>query len=148
MRTAARARMLEGPDLQALLIERGSLTPHERTEVQNHVRHTYAFLRQIPWGRDLGGVPEIAAKHHEYLNGSGYPNQLPAAEIPVQARMMTIADIFDALTAADRPYKKAVPIPRALDILGYEARAGKIDADILEVFIAARVFDCLNLPGS
>ena len=62
--------------------------------------------------------------------------------------MMTIADIFDALTAADRPYKKAVPIPRALDILGYEARAGKIDADILEVFIAARVFDCLNLPGS
>ncbi len=136
-----RVHLLEGPELDALLIRRGSLTPAERAEVQSHVSHTYEFLSKIPWGRALAGVPEIAGKHHEYLNGSGYPRGVAAPAIPIQARMMTIADIFDALTAADRPYKKAVPVDRALDILGLEAKAGKIDPEILDVFIAARVFE-------
>ncbi len=137
-------RVLDDAHLSALLIPRGSLTEVERAEVQNHVRHTYEFLRQIPWGKALARVPEIAGKHHEYLNGTGYPHGAAADAIPLQARMMTVADIFDALTAADRPYKRAVPVDKALDILHAEARAGKLDRDVLGVFVEARVFERLG----
>jgi len=95
---------------------------------------------RIPWGRSLALVPEIAAKHHEYLDGSGYPSQIPEPQIPLQARMMTVADIFDALTASDRPYKKAVPVTDALDILHAEQKRGKLDPDVLQLFIEARIF--------
>jgi HD-GYP domain-containing protein (c-di-GMP phosphodiesterase class II) len=137
--------ILDDELLQALLVPRGSLTRSEREEVESHVRHTYNFLIQIPWGRALARVPEIAGKHHEYLNGSGYPGRLPAEDIPIQARLMTVADIFDALTAADRPYKRAVPVAKALDILHLEADAGKVDRDALEAFIEARVYERLGL---
>jgi HD-GYP domain-containing protein (c-di-GMP phosphodiesterase class II) len=110
------------------------------------VTHTYNFLVRIPWGRDLQNVPDIAGKHHEYLDGSGYPSREHAAAIPLQARMMTVADIYDALTASDRPYKRAVPMPQALEILRGEASAGKVDADVLDLFIGARVFDMLGVP--
>ncbi|MEK7303411.1 MAG: HD domain-containing phosphohydrolase, partial [Pseudomonadota bacterium] len=80
-------------------------------------------------------LPEFAYAHHEKLDGSGYPRGLVQADIPVPARMMTISDIYDALTAPDRPYKLAVSVERALDILGAEARANKIDAALLQVFI-------------
>src|SRR5262249_4523979 len=93
-----------------LSIPRGSLSAEERREIESHVTHTFRFLSQIPWTRDLRRVPEIAYAHHEKLDGKGYPRAIPAAEIPVEARIMTIADIFDALTASDRPYKKAVPV--------------------------------------
>ncbi len=132
--------LLRGNELDALLIRRGSLTEAERVEIQHHVTHTYDFLVRIPWGRSLAKVPEIAAKHHEYLDGSGYPSRLPSNDIPLQARMMTVADIFDALTASDRPYKKAVPVPLALDILGAEQARGKIDADVLELFLEAKIY--------
>jgi HD-GYP domain-containing protein (c-di-GMP phosphodiesterase class II) len=85
-------------------------------------------------------VPEIAGKHHEYLDGSGYPNNIDGGGIPLQARMMTVSDIFDALTAADRPYKRAVPIDKALDILRSEVRSGKVDGDVLDLFVDARVW--------
>ncbi|HET6584235.1 MAG TPA: HD domain-containing phosphohydrolase [Nannocystaceae bacterium] len=133
-------------ELFALTVERGSLTPSERVEIQQHVTHTYDFLVRIPWSRDLQGVPEIAGKHHEYLDGTGYPARLPAPAIPLQARMMTVADIFDALTASDRPYKRAVPVPHALDILRAEAGAGKVDARVLDLFVEARVFEALGVP--
>jgi response regulator RpfG family c-di-GMP phosphodiesterase len=133
-------------DLLALTVRRGSLTASERDEIQQHVTHTYNFLVRIPWGRDLQGVPDIAGKHHEYLDGSGYPARVAAGGIPLQARMMTVADIFDALTASDRPYKRAVPMPQALEILRGEASAGKVDRDVLDLFIGARVFDCLGVP--
>jgi len=139
-------RPIGDDELFALTVQRGSLTPAERVEIQHHVTHTYNFLVRIPWGRDLQGVPDIAGKHHEYLDGTGYPQQLPGPEIPLQARMMTVADIFDALTAADRPYKRAVPVARALDILRAEVRAGKVDADVLDLFVQARVFDALGVP--
>ena len=131
-------------DLLALTVRRGSLTAAERTEIQQHVTHTYNFLVRIPWGRALAAVPEIAGKHHEYLDGSGYPGRVMATAIPLQARMMTVADIYDALTASDRPYKRAVPMPQALEILRGEASAGKIDAEILDLFIGARVYECLE----
>ncbi len=136
-----------GPgELLALTVQRGSLTPAERVEIQHHVTHTYNFLVRIPWGKHLAHVPDIAGKHHEYLDGTGYPMRLPAPAIPLQARMMTVADIFDALTASDRPYKRAVPIPHALDILRDEVRAGRVDADVLGLFVQARVFESLGVP--
>ena len=127
-------------------MQRGSLTPDERVEIQQHVTHTYNFLVRIPWGKHLAQVPDIAGKHHEYLDGTGYPQRLPAPAIPLQARMMTVADIFDALTASDRPYKRAVPVPHALDILRDEVRVGRVDADVLGLFVEARVFDSLGVP--
>ena len=102
--------------------------------------HTYEFLRKIPWGRDFSNVPQIAAKHHEKLDGSGYPTSARESEIPTQTRIMTISDIYDALTASDRPYKKAVPVERALDILNMEVKAGKLDKELYEIFIASNVY--------
>jgi HD-GYP domain-containing protein (c-di-GMP phosphodiesterase class II) len=127
-------------EVAALQVLRGSLTPAERQQIESHVDHTLAFLQTIPWGRSLRKVPQIAAAHHELLNGAGYPAGLRGAEIPVEARMLTIADIFDALTAADRPYKAAVPVHRALGILEGEVKAGKCDADLFRVFVGAEIY--------
>jgi HD-GYP domain-containing protein (c-di-GMP phosphodiesterase class II) len=134
-------RLLADHELQFLMIRKGNLDDSERREIESHVTHTYRFLEQIPWTRELRGIPGIAYGHHEKLNGRGYPRQVAAAEIPVQTRMMTISDIFDALTASDRPYKRAVPWERALDILRLEAKDGMLDADLLGSFIDARVFE-------
>ncbi|HET9797937.1 MAG TPA: HD domain-containing phosphohydrolase [Gemmatimonadaceae bacterium] len=133
--------LLEDHELQFLMIRRGNLDENERREIEAHVTHTYRFLEQIPWTRELRDIPRIAYAHHEKLNGHGYPNRVTGLEIPVQARIMTIADIYDALTATDRPYKRAVSRDRALDILYMEAREGTIDAALLETFVGARVFD-------
>jgi hypothetical protein len=123
-----------------LSIERGTLDEQERREIESHVTHTFRFLQRIPWTRELRHVPEIAFAHHEKLNGQGYPRAIGGDAIPVQARIMTIADIYDALTASDRPYKRAVSPEQALDILQREARAGEIDADLLHTFIGSRVY--------
>ncbi len=139
--SGAERPFLTDGEAAALQIPRGSLTPSERTAIEEHVVHTYHFLKQIPWGHSFRDVPEIAGAHHEKLDGSGYPSHKPASAIPVPARMMTISDIFDALTASDRPYKKAVPLDKALDILGYEVKAGKLDPVLLDVFVEAKVFE-------
>jgi HD domain-containing protein len=137
-----RRRTLLTPDEASVLaIARGSLTDAERREIQQHVVHTFQFLTRIPWTRELRRVPEIARSHHEKLDGSGYPSGSVAEHIPVQSRMMTIADIYDALTAGDRPYKKAVRAEEALDTLRHEQRAGALDPHLLELFIDARVFE-------
>ena len=128
-------------EARILAIPRGSLTPEEYEQIQSHVVHTYQFLKQIPWTKELRRVPEIARSHHEKLNGGGYPDGWRAPDIPVQTRMMTISDIFDALTSRDRPYKPAVPVERALDILGQERRSGALDGDLLQIFIAVRPWE-------
>ena len=128
-------------ELQFLMIRRGSLDENERREIESHVTHTYRFLEQIPWTPELRGIPEIALGHHEKLNGRGYPRAVSGEAIPVQTRMMTISDIFDALTAGDRPYKRAVPWRRALDILRMEAAEGMLDQHLLKSFIDARIFE-------
>ncbi len=125
----------------ALAINKGSLSERERREIESHVTHTYRFLSTIPWTSEYGMIPEIAYAHHEKLDGTGYPRGLPGVRIPVQSRIMTIADIFDALVAWDRPYKKSVSVESALDILSEEAAEGKLDAELLKVFIQARVFE-------
>jgi HD-GYP domain-containing protein (c-di-GMP phosphodiesterase class II) len=127
--------LLKEPERLNLSIPRGSLNQQERLEIESHVTHTYQFLRQIPWTKDLRRVPEIAFKHHEKLMGNGYPRSIPAEEIPPQTRIMTIADIYDALTAKDRPYKKALPHEKAVDILMADAKKGMLDMSLLNVFI-------------
>jgi HD-GYP domain-containing protein (c-di-GMP phosphodiesterase class II) len=133
--------MLDPQEFRFLSIRKGTLDPQERLEMESHVTHSFHFLSKIPWTPLMRGIPEIAYGHHEKLDGTGYPRGLSGDQIPIQARMMTIADIYDALTAQDRPYKRAVPITTALDILGNEAKDGKLDPDLLDVFIARRVYE-------
>ena len=132
---------LTPPELVSLSIPKGSLTNEDRLEIESHVTHTYRFLATIPWTSKLRRIPEIAYGHHEKLDGKGYPRQIIAPEIPIQTRIMTISDIYDALTASDRPYKKAVQASKALDILGYEAKEGKLDSALLHLFIDAKVYE-------
>lgn len=132
--------LLSEQEIALLSITHGNLSKEERKEIESHVTHTFNFLSRIPWASHLKDVPNIAYSHHEKLDGSGYPRGLKMNQIPLPARMMTIADIFDALTAWDRPYKKAVSVDRALDILEAEAKEGKIDADLVQIFIGAEIF--------
>jgi HD-GYP domain-containing protein (c-di-GMP phosphodiesterase class II) len=134
------ATLLTPAEVGVLAISRGSLTETERREIQQHVVHTFEFLSKIPWTRELRRVPEIAHSHHEKLDGSGYPRGVRGPDIPVQSRVMTIADIYDALTATDRPYKKAIRAEEALDTLRAEQRAGALDGHLLDIFIEARIF--------
>src|SRR6266850_930714 len=133
--------MLDPQEFRFLSIRKGTLDPQERLEMESHVTHSFHFLSKIPWTPLMRGVPEIAYGHHEKLDGTGYPRGLSGEQIPIQARMMTISDIYDALTAQDRPYKRAVPREKALDILKNEAGEGKLDGDLLDVFIAKRVYE-------
>lgn len=136
--------VITAAEIQQLLIPRGSLTPAERSIVESHVNYTYDFLSQIPWTKHLQDVPRIAGSHHEKLDGSGYPNSLTAIDIPIQAQIMTIADIYDALTASDRPYKPRLSHDRSLSILHQEAAAGKINKDLLALFEQRQVYIELN----
>jgi HD-GYP domain-containing protein (c-di-GMP phosphodiesterase class II) len=133
--------LLNEEEYKALSVTKGSLTENERLEIESHVRHTYQFLKMIPWTKDFKHLPDIAYGHHEKLDGSGYPRGLTSHEIPLQSKMMTIADIFDALTAADRWYKEAVPTEKALDILAYEVAEGKIDPVLFELFVEKKLFE-------
>ena len=111
--------------------------------MEQHVTQSFYFLREIPWkSTPWRDVAELAYGHHEHLDGTGYPRGLRGDEIAPQVRMMTISDVFDALTAKDRPYKSAMSIERALDILTKEfADRGKIDRDLLDVFVAKRIYE-------
>lgn len=123
-----------------LALAKGSLNPKERTEIESHVSHTFAFLSLIPWTKQLRDLPTIAYSHHEKLDGTGYPRQLAGDAIPLQSRMMTIADIYDALTAGDRPYKRGLPAERALAILETEANHGKLDSRLFRVFVDSQAW--------
>jgi hypothetical protein len=125
-----------------LAIRRGSLNPLERKEIESHVVHTYNFVSKIPWPPEFKNIPEIAAKHHEYLDGSGYPAGLRGADsIPIQARMMAIADIYDALSATDRPYKKSIPLEKTLAILEEEARNNRLDGELVKLFLRHKIHE-------
>ena len=128
----------------ALSVKRGSLSEAERLEIESHVKHSYEFLSRIPWTKDLSRVPEIAYSHHEKLNGRGYPNHRIKEDIPIESQMMGITDIFDALTAQDRPYKPALPLKKALSILHMDADNNALNKDLVDLFEKERVFDCLD----
>lgn len=140
----AKKPLLSPDEIVQLMVSRGNLTPEERAEIESHVTHTYDFLKQINWTKDLKNVPEIAYGHHEKLDGTGYPRGLNKSEIPIQAQLMTIADIYDALTAGDRPYKRALRTDAAMKILRQEAAHNKINADLLELFDHRQVFSVLG----
>jgi HD-GYP domain-containing protein (c-di-GMP phosphodiesterase class II) len=140
--------LLDAAELAALSLTRGTLDDAERREIEAHAQHSYDFLQRIPWTRELRDVPAIAWGHHERLDGRGYPRGLAGEAIPLPTRLMTIADLFDALVAADRPYKKALPVARALDILRAEAAGGALDADLVETFIVAEVWRSAPLNGA
>jgi HD-GYP domain-containing protein (c-di-GMP phosphodiesterase class II) len=137
---------LTSEEIRYLSIPRGSLDAAERRQIESHVTHSFNFLAQIPWTPEYRGIPEIARAHHEKLNGRGYPDGLTSAEIPIQAKIMTICDIFDALSAADRPYKRAVPTDRALEILKLCVRDEEIDAELFRLFLDAQVYRTAAKP--
>ncbi|HYD96150.1 MAG TPA: HD domain-containing phosphohydrolase [Noviherbaspirillum sp.] len=134
------AALLHEHEFSALSLPKGCLTAEERRQIESHVADSYSFLVLIPWTRDLASVPAIAHGHHEKLDGSGYPMGLRGPQISMQTRILTICDIYDALTAGDRPYKKAVPVEKALDLIGAECRAGHLDQRLFRVFVEARVW--------
>ncbi|MCA1994761.1 MAG: HD domain-containing protein, partial [Coleofasciculus sp. S288] len=136
--------LISQEEMLQLLVPRGNLTSQERLGIEAHVTHTYHFLKRIPWTKHLKNVPTIAYGHHEKLDGSGYPQGLKRDEIPVQTQILTIADIYDALTASDRPYKRRLPMDTALKILRQEAARNKINSDLIELFEQRQVFSVLG----
>ncbi|MGB4269301.1 MAG: HD domain-containing phosphohydrolase [Spirochaetota bacterium] len=126
--------------IKNLKIKRGSLNDDERREIESHVVHTYNFVSKIPWPPEFARIPEIAAKHHEKLDGTGYPYGLKADQIPLQARIMALADIFDALIATDRPYKPPITLEQALNIITEEAQRNKLDKDLVDLFINKKIY--------
>ena len=121
-------------EVEGLTIQYGTLTEDEWAQIKSHPAHSERFLERIPWSDDLADIPEIAGAHHEKLDGSGYPKGRTAESLPIQVRMLTVADIFDALTASDRPYRDAFSIEKAVSILHEEAESGKLDPVIVEMF--------------
>jgi len=132
--------VLTQDELRFLTIPKGSLDPDERAQIESHVIHSFNFLLQIPWTKEIREIPRIARAHHEKLNGTGYPYNLKGDQIPVQAKIMTICDMFDALSASDRPYKKAVPSERALEILEMCVKDHELDPELFQLFIEAKIF--------
>jgi HD-GYP domain-containing protein (c-di-GMP phosphodiesterase class II) len=132
--------LISSSEAKLLSIPKGSLDEKERLQIESHVVHTFNFLSKIPWTKEIRNIPIIARAHHEKLNGTGYPFKLTDVEIPMQSRMMTVSDIYDALSASDRPYKKAVPTEKALDIIGMEAKSRLVDPDVYRIFIEAEIY--------
>ncbi len=128
---------LSEDEKQALLIESGTLTEKERIIMKNHVVLGRIMLKNISFNKELENVPDWVGMHHEFIDGSGYPLGLKGDEIPFEVRLLTILDIFDALTTSDRPYRNAMKISSALEVLRDMADKGKIDPEILEIFIKA-----------
>jgi len=132
--------VLTPEEVRYLSIPKGSLSPDERAQIESHVVHSFNFLLQIPWTKQNREIPRIVRAHHEKLNGTGYPYKLRGDEIPVQAKIMTICDIFDALSASDRPYKKAVASDRALGILEMSVKDKELDPELFRLFLEAKIF--------
>ncbi len=138
-----RQPLLTSDELTSLLVLRGNLTPKEYAEIQGHALQTLNILEKIPFSKHLSQVPRFAASHHERLDGSGYPFHLTASDLPYQARILAIADIFDALTSTDRPYRSSCDYEKALQVLQEEVSRGKLDKDLVELFISQRVCDAV-----
>ena len=133
--------LLTEEEIYNLCIAKGTLTTEERDVINYHMQSTINMLEKLPFPSHLKNVPEIAGGHHETMDGKGYPRGLTRDEMSVQARIMGIADVFEALTAADRPYKKAMPISQALTILGNMKLESHIDPDLFDVFLHHKVYE-------
>ena len=134
------APFLTADEVKNLTIRAGTLTAEERKVINNHIVSTITMLEALPWPRHLRNVPEYAGGHHERMDGKGYPKGLTREQMSVQARVMGIADIFEALTAKDRPYKKGKTLMESLEILGRFKQNGHIDPDLFDVFVRRKVY--------
>jgi HD-GYP domain-containing protein (c-di-GMP phosphodiesterase class II) len=131
---------LSEDELENLCIRKGTLTQAERAVIENHAKVTFKILDALPFPKNLSMVPEYAAGHHEKLDGSGYPRHLKEINLPLQSRIMAIADIFEALTAKDRPYKKPMKLSQALKILSFMKKDRHIDPDIYDLVLKSDIF--------
>jgi HD-GYP domain-containing protein (c-di-GMP phosphodiesterase class II) len=131
---------LSPDEIENLTIRAGTLTTKERQVINHHIDVTIKMLEALPWPRHLRNVPEYAGGHHERMDGKGYPRGLRREQMSVQARIMGIADIFEALTAKDRPYKKGKTLTESLQILGRFKLNGHIDPDLFDIFVRDRVY--------
>jgi HD-GYP domain-containing protein (c-di-GMP phosphodiesterase class II) len=131
---------LSADEIENLTIRAGTLTAKERDTINYHIVATIKMLEKLPWPKHLLNVTEYAGGHHERMDGKGYPKGLRREQMSLQARMMGIADIFEALTASDRPYKKGMKLSQAMSILGNFRRNGHIDAELFEVFVKQKVY--------
>jgi len=134
------AKFLTDDELKNLTIRAGTLNPEERQVINHHIVATIKMLESLPWPKHLQNVPEYAGGHHERMDGKGYPKGLTREQMSVQARVMGIADIFEALTAKDRPYKKGKTLSESLEILGRFSQNGHIDPDLFDIFVRRRVY--------
>jgi len=133
--------LLTEKEVENLSIEKGTLLPEEREVINDHISMTIKMLESLPFPKHLSQVPEFAGGHHERMDGKGYPKGLTREQMSVQARVMAIADVFEALTASDRPYKKAMGISEALKILGQMKLDNHIDPDLFDVFVREKVYE-------
>jgi len=132
--------LLTAEEIDNLCIPRGTLTDSERLIINNHVVVTIKMLEKLPYPKKLRRVPEFAGGHHEKLDGSGYPNHLTDAQLSVQAKIMALADIFEALTARDRPYKKGKTLSEAMKIMNFMARDRHIDPELFRIFVKEKIY--------
>ena len=132
---------LTDTELECLSIKQGNLTDEEYKKIQTHVEHTYNIVKNIPFTQTLKNVPFFSASHHEFLDGTGYPRGLTADKLPLQARILAVADIFDALTAVDRPYRSAISPSKACQVLKAHAKAGRLDQDIVDLFTEKALYN-------
>jgi HD-GYP domain-containing protein (c-di-GMP phosphodiesterase class II) len=133
-------RFLSRDEEDNLNVAYGTLTGHEREIINHHIVATIKMLEALPWPRHLMNVPEYAGGHHERMDGKGYPRGLTREQMSVQARVMGIADIFEALTARDRPYKKGKTLSESLGILGRMKLNGHVDPDLFDIFVRDKVY--------
>ena len=131
---------LSDDEVENLTIRSGTLTAMERQEINHHIVATIRMLEALPWPRHLANVPEYAGGHHERMDGKGYPKGLTRAQMSIPARVMGIADIFEALTASDRPYKPGMTLSQSLAILGRMKLEQHIDPDLFDVFVREKVY--------
>ncbi len=132
--------LLTSDEVNNLLVPKGNLTQEEREIIQNHVVMTYRMLSQLPFPKELANVPEIAASHHERMDGKGYPRRLKGEDMLIQSRILIIADVFEALSAPDRPYRKAAPLSKVLSIMQEMVEEGHIDPELFKVFLKKKVY--------
>jgi len=131
---------LSDKEMEYLSVRKGNLTADEYRKIQTHVELTYNIVENIPFTKSLQNIPFFSASHHELLDGSGYPKGLKGEEIPLQPRILAVVDIFDALTAADRPYRRAMAPEKAGEILKAEAKAGRLDNDVVNLFVDKKLY--------
>lgn len=127
------------------MVKRGNLNSDERKLMNDHPLFTFEVLKEIAWTEGLSQVPFFAATHHEKLDGKGYPWGLKSEDIPLFSRILAIADIFDALTAKDRPYKPALSVERTIEIILEEAKLNHLDSTLVELFINEKAYEDLHL---